>query len=401
MKGAMIKVQLAKGAAPGQGAALVAVPPAPVSSKRTRSNPHPPEPSPPPHVLAPVEMAVEPSISGGSSSSSSSHSFVDQPIGSIAVSSLEGSALLAAAAAGAAHTQSLETGMTIAEQAEAAAAAAAAVSAAAASAAPAAKRQKMAIPANESKIEKERRLNRVGLSYRCGRCGQPKKGHVCNGVGEGGELGAEDVGLLGAALAPAEPKEKKVKKAKKEKEPKVIVSVGDLEDSPTGQWALDSESIFKDIKTVLQTPGGEGKGSSKAKASGSKRRKKDEAKAMPPPPVLAEKAAEKSALLEELDIAMQRPPSLITPEDGDNCRAGPSSMNPPPSSLVSASDMFSPGQLMTHLLGTPTPAITPGLSPGTLNELGNMLQSPGAMLASARKAQEATLEGAIETPGQA
>ena len=45
-----------------------------------------------------------------------------------------------------------------------------------------------------------------------------------------------------------------------------------------------------------------------------------------------------------------------------------------PSSLVSASDMFSPGQLMTHLLGTPTPAATPGLSPGTLNELGNMLQ---------------------------
>ena len=66
--------------------------------------------------------------------------------------------------------------------------------------------------------------------------------------------------------------------------------------------------------------------------------------------------------------------------------------------------MFSPGQLMTHLLGTPTPAITPGLSPGTLNELGNMLQSPGAVLASARKAQdaagsaEAPPPGALETP---
>ena len=35
---------------------------------------------------------------------------------------------------------------------------------------------------------------------------------------------------------------------------------------------------------------------------------------------------------------------------------------------------------MTHLLGTPTPAITPGLSPGTLNELGNMLQSPNMTL---------------------
>ena len=60
---------------------------------------------------------------------------------------------------------------------------------------------------------------------------------------------------------------------------------------------------------------------------------------------------------------------------------------------------------MTHLLGTPTPAITPGLSPGTLNELGNMLQSPGAVLASARKAQEVAQEAAqeaatpVETPG--
>ena len=56
---------------------------------------------------------------------------------------------------------------------------------------------------------------------------------------------------------------------------------------------------------------------------------------------------------------------------------------------------------MTHLLGTPTPAITPGLSPGTLNELGNMLQSPGAALESARKAQAAAQEATrvLETPG--
>ena len=99
--------------------------------------------------------------------------------------------------------------------------------------------------------------------------------------------------------------------------------------------------------------------------------------------------SEKSALLEELDLAMsqQRPPSVITPDESDSMRtAGPSSLTAAPSSLVSASDMFSPGQLMTHLLGTPTPALTtPGLSPGTLNELGNMLQSPGVMLPSARK----------------
>lgn len=32
---------------------------------------------------------------------------------------------------------------------------------------------------SESRRDKEKRMNRVGLSYRCSRCGQPKKGHVC------------------------------------------------------------------------------------------------------------------------------------------------------------------------------------------------------------------------------
>ena len=62
---------------------------------------------------------------------------------------------------------------------------------------------------------------------------------------------------------------------------------------------------------------------------------------------------EKGKLLDEIDLAMHRPPSVITPEDGNlngnlNGLAGPSSM-------PSASDMFSPGTLMQHLLGTPTP----------------------------------------------
>uniref|UniRef100_A0A7S0JJI6 Uncharacterized protein n=1 Tax=Calcidiscus leptoporus TaxID=127549 RepID=A0A7S0JJI6_9EUKA len=30
--------------------------------------------------------------------------------------------------------------------------------------------------------QKEQRITRVGLSYRCGRCGQPKKGHTCSSV---------------------------------------------------------------------------------------------------------------------------------------------------------------------------------------------------------------------------
>ena len=283
----------------------------------------------------------------------------------------------------------------------------------------------------ETKKEKEKRLNRVGLSYRCGRCGQPKKGHVC--IGEGGPIGAPDVAPPAAAAPLA---------SMKMHSP----SDGGGSDGlggdagpasrtpPSGGWDLDSESIFKDIKSVLQTPasavipapglgsGGGGRGGGVGGASGldangkvgggaagggggGKRRGSGVTTANMPPPVVAEKAAERSQLLEELDIAMQRPPSVITPDEHDNgsrgsAGAGPSSVGLAPSSLVSASDMFSPGQLMTHLLGTPTPAITPGLSPGTLNELGNMLQSPGAVLASARKAAEAAAEatGILETP---
>ena len=76
-------------------------------------------------------------------------------------------------------------------------------------------------------------------------------------------------------------------------------------------------------------------------------------------------------------MEMQRPPSLITPDEADG-RPGIVG----PSSVVS--DVFSPGQLMTTLLGTPTPGPA-GLSPGTLNELGNLLQSPASVLASSRK----------------
>merc|ERR1719506_3028618 len=249
----------------------------------------------------------------------------------------------------------------------------------------------------ETKKEKERRLNRVGLSYRCGRCGQPKKGHVC--VGGPGPDGA-DAGSTATATTS--------KKSPSEGSDGAAAADGAVGTPPNGTWDLDSDSIFKDIKHVLQTPvmggGASGKAANGGKANGkangggakasggSKRRSganaknnsKDNANAanIPPPmpagivnAVVAERAAEKSQLLEELDIAMQRPPSVITPEDGEtrSALAGPSSLGPAPSSLVSATDMFSPGQLMTHLLGTPTPTPTPGLSPGPLNELGNML----------------------------
>ena len=49
--------------------------------------------------------------------------------------------------------------------------------------------------------EKERRLNRVGLSYRCGRCGQPKRGHVCT-PGPGGAPRPGSGPPAGTPLAP-------------------------------------------------------------------------------------------------------------------------------------------------------------------------------------------------------
>lgn len=83
---------------------------------------------------------------------------------------------------------------------------------------------------------------------------------------------------------------------------------------------------------------------------------------------------EKLAALVEIDMEKQRPPSLITPDEADG-RVGV----PGPSS-----DMFSPGALKSIMVAT-TAANPQGLSPGTLNELGNLLQSPASVLASARK----------------
>ena len=83
----------------------------------------------------------------------------------------------------------------------------------------------------ETKREKEKRLNRVGLSYRCGRCGQPKKGHVCN-------------------LTDAELLEQQSRIGSGEDEDGF-----DDEKIGGGGWDLDSEALFKDIKSVLTRPG--------------------------------------------------------------------------------------------------------------------------------------------------
>lgn len=79
----------------------------------------------------------------------------------------------------------------------------------------------------ETKREKARRLNRVGLSYRCGRCGQPKKGHVCH-LAEGETWDGQTAAG--------------VKEPEFDEKPKSL------------SWDLDSEALFKDIKSVLSKP---------------------------------------------------------------------------------------------------------------------------------------------------
>ena len=116
----------------------------------------------------------------------------------------------------------------------------------------------------EAKREKERRLNRVGLSYRCGRCGQPKKGHVCT--------------LTDSEIAEAQ-----------------AAGGGDEGQKPKGgAWDLDSEALFKDIKSVLtkpMTPGGAPSGaasaSTDAAAEASSSKKASGCESSPAPPALA------------------------------------------------------------------------------------------------------------------
>ena len=97
----------------------------------------------------------------------------------------------------------------------------------------------------ESKAERERRLNRVGLSYRCGRCGQPKKGHVCtvpDGDDSPGMLADSPAADGGCPLATPEP----------------AAAPSSAAAARRGEpgWDLGSDAIFKDMKSVLTKSGG-------------------------------------------------------------------------------------------------------------------------------------------------
>ena len=250
---------------------------------------------------------------------------------------------------------------------------------------------------DNSKV-KEQRAYRVGLSYACKRCGLPKKGHKClfsTGASVDGEAGQEGASQKKVKSNPS-------KDAKK----------------PNPDDASDEMKAPSSKKRVRKE---DGKGASEEDVNAgpaSQASKHDHV------------AAEDAVLLAELleFNQTQRPPSLLTPEDGDASRCGVpggmiSAISAPPPSLASASNMFSPSQFMTNL-GTPTPVtITPGhrfqtglspgitsghgfhsgLSPGTLNALASGPPSPGLwMLAeeSARKQRAVAAAAPSETPSR-
>lgn len=200
-------------------------------------------------------------------------------------------------------------------------------------------------------------------------------------------------------------------------------------------WDLGSDAIFKDMKSVITKSGKEtkkgkdeakkaakaeeaaakkekaepkAKGGKKGKAAaeaeaapaeeeeapknGRSRRKtagNAKSKDMPPPAVPGSDA--RSALYSEIDLAMYRPPSVITPEESD-LEARTRSGITPGAITGGSANAISPGTMMYALLGTPTPQLPSCsgvagsmLSPGTLNELGNMLQSPAPPTTSKRR----------------
>ena len=203
-------------------------------------------------------------------------------------------------------------------------------------------------------------------------------------------------------------------------------------------WDLGSDAIFKDMKSVITKSGketkkgkDEAKKAAKAEEAAAKKAEKAEPKAKGgkkgkaaaeaeaaaaaeeeeapkngrsrrktagqakskdmPPPAVPGGGDPRAALYSEIDLAMYRPPSVITPEESD-LEARTRSGITPGAITGGSANAISPGTMMYALLGTPTPQLPSCtgvagsmLSPGTLNELGNMLQSPAPPTTSKRR----------------
>jgi len=203
--------------------------------------------------------------------------------------------------------------------------------------APAACSPEMPTSPDAKKKDKEQRTYRVGLSYTCKRCGQPKKGHVCTVASDGA------VGTGSSDGTRPKPNEKKrpAKEVTKSATPDASKASSDAK-KDTAKRARHADAEEATPTRVLPPA------ATKALAA----------------PITPEDSILLTELLDRVDDA-QRPPTLVTPEDDEPAPellpfGMLSKLSPPPASLASTTNLFSPGQFLT-MLGTPAPAITPGL----------------------------------------
>ena len=205
----------------------------------------------------------------------------------------------------------------------------------------------------ESKVEKERRLNRVGLSYRCKVCGLPKKGHVC--LGEGAD---------GSSVETGSGKRKEAERKKSEED--------------NGMW--DAAALLSDIRSVVSSS------ASKKKTDKSRPKRARE---------------EKEETEEAFDASLL--PSLITPEDAAEVAArvprssrsatvGPRLVGGPPS--LRSSFFGSSPSVANHMPAPPLP--TPGLSPATLDVLGGQVHRE--LRSTRRRQQELSRLASLDGP---
>ena len=196
-------------------------------------------------------------------------------------------------------------------------------------------------------VEKERRAYRDGLSYRCGKCGAPKKGHKCDIPDDAPPLAADDPRrwvdddgppLAHAVLEAVDANGLPIAGGGSDTTPPDAAAAGGAARRKKAAAAAAGEvTVFEDMVSAL------GKDGSPPKLS-------------PPdgaPP--AAKLSEMDLMLADLAFAA-RPPPVITPdESGAN---GPNSGGSGDlgGGIASISpSAFSPGE-MIKMMGTPTPA---------------------------------------------
>ena len=238
---------------------------------------------------------------------------------------------------------------------------------------------------SKAEEEKQRRIYRVGLSYRCGRCGKPKKGHVCDVPDN--EDGSVPVFGDGMSLSPQPAI--LATTVRKGTPPALLGSpLGQsphlripMEGSPLGDVKISGESstIFKDMVAALgensgslslsptcsqTSPGGgatpqiaTAAGISplavSAIAAGSVSVHASCAAAVPlaTAPIAAPAGTGGEPQLSEMDMMLAdlafaaRPPPVLTPDEGaDSVQNGLGSLSP---------SNFSPGTMIQQLIAAP------------------------------------------------